>query len=127
MPRLYDDAARAGRDAQLLRLYLAGHSYRAIAAQPGLALSLRGVVKAVRRQLAAGLDPDTASAAFAEAYTAACAGDRMGGRALRRITPLLEGVEGRHHSVRGSTDARSSRFGAPFTSPQPQPTDAASA
>lgn len=94
MPRLYDDAARAKRDAQLLRLYLEGHSYRAIAAQPGLGLSLRGVVKAVRRQLAAGVEPALVAAAFAEAYTAACASNRMGGQALRRITPLLDGVGG---------------------------------
>lgn len=57
MPRLYDDEARAARDAQLLRLYLAGHSDREMAAQPGLGVSPRGVVKAVRRQSATGLDP----------------------------------------------------------------------
>ncbi|BBZ17151.1 hypothetical protein [Mycolicibacterium gadium] len=88
MPRLYDDAARAARDAQLLRLYLAGHSYRAMAAQPGLGLSLRGVVKAVRRQLAAGVDPATATAVFAAAYRAACDGDLLGAQALRRVTAL---------------------------------------
>ncbi|WP_458319584.1 hypothetical protein [Mycolicibacterium brisbanense] len=88
MSRLYDDAARAKRDAQLLQLYLAGHSYRAIAAQPGLGLSLRGVVKAVQRQLA-GLDADTASAAFAAAYQAACDGDPLGVRAQRRLLSAL--------------------------------------
>ncbi|OKH84642.1 hypothetical protein EB75_03745 [Mycobacterium sp. ST-F2] len=88
MPRLYDDAARAKRDAQLLQLYLAGHSYRAIAAQPGLGLSLRGVVKAVRRQLA-GLDPATASAAFGAAYRRACAGDPLGAKAQRRLLSAL--------------------------------------
>ncbi|BBY91323.1 hypothetical protein MGALJ_09920 [Mycobacterium gallinarum] len=85
MPRVYDGAARAARDAQLLRLYLEGHSYRAIAAQPGLSLSLRGVVKAVQRQLAAGLHQDTVAAAFAAAYQAACDGDALGVRALRRL------------------------------------------
>ncbi|MCG5431798.1 hypothetical protein LV457_05765 [Mycobacterium sp. MYCO198283] len=89
MPRLYDDAARAARDAQLLRLYLAGHSYRAMAAQPGLDLSLRGVVKAVRRQLAAGLDQAAVAAAFAAAYRAACAGDPRGARAVSRLLSAL--------------------------------------
>lgn len=68
VPRLYDDAARAARDALVLRLYLAGKSYRVIAAQPGVGLSLRGVVKAVRRQLAAGLGDDAVATAFAAAY-----------------------------------------------------------
>lgn len=90
MPRVYDDAARTARDAHLLQLYLAGYSYREMAAQPGVGLSLRGVVKAVRRQLAA-VDPATASAAFAVAYPTACAGDSLGARALRRLGPLLVG------------------------------------
>jgi hypothetical protein len=82
-------AEGAARDGQLLRLYLAGHSYRAIAAQPGLGLSLRGVVKAVRRQLAAGVDAAIVSAAFAAAYRAACDGGPLGVRALRRLLSVL--------------------------------------
>ncbi|WP_170981104.1 hypothetical protein [Mycolicibacterium sp. CR10] len=51
-----------------------------MAARPGGGLSVRGVVMAVRRQLAAGWDAATTSAAFAEAYRV-CAGDS---RALGR-------------------------------------------
>jgi hypothetical protein len=78
------------RDEQVLGLYLAGHSYRAIAAQPGVRLSPAGVLKVVRRLLAAGVDAAVASAAFAAAYPAACEGDHLAISALRRFGRLLD-------------------------------------
>ena len=51
MPRA-DTAARATRDAYVLRLFLAGHSYSQIGKHPKVNLSPKGVGNVVNRQLA---------------------------------------------------------------------------
>lgn len=88
MPRARDAAARAVRDQRVMALYLGGHSYRRMAADPGVGLSPAGVLKVVRRQVG-GLDQGVLLGAFADAYRLAVAGDQRGKVAQRRVMALV--------------------------------------